>query len=89
MHSFISYLARAQVAGKWAVIGRGNIACSADVIVTVHCALQLQQAHHDKGEFHQVPQRETEGLSAQRGAVSTSATGPDQGSDWQIWTLHL
>lgn len=55
--------------------------CRIDVIVTSQCALQLQQTHHDKGEFHQVPQRETEGLSAQRGAVSTSASGPDQGSD--------
>lgn len=40
-------------------------------------SLQLQQAHYDEGEFHQVPQRETEGLSAQRGAVPPSATGPD------------
>lgn len=49
-----------------------------------HCALQLQQTHHDKGEFHQVPQREAEGLSAQRGAFPATAAGPDQGSDRQI-----
>lgn len=55
--------------------------CSAVVIVTPHCAPQLQQTHHDKGELHQVPQREAERLSAQRGAVPTSAAGPDQGSD--------
>lgn len=66
------------------MIGRSHITCSADVIVTFHCALQLQQTNHDKGQFHQVPQRETEGLSAQRGAISTSAAGPDQGSDRQI-----
>lgn len=52
-----------------------------NMTVLFHCAFQLQQTDHDKREFHQVPQRETEGLSAQRGAVSTSSAGPDQGSD--------
>lgn len=55
--------------------------CSTDVIVMPHRALQLQQTHHDKGQFHQVPQREAERLTAQRGTVSSPAAGPDQGSD--------
>lgn len=37
----------------------------ADVILLPHRALQLYQTHHDKGQLHQVPQREAEGLPTQ------------------------
>lgn len=80
----LAILARAQVAGSGAVTGMSSITRSADVIVTASLALQFHKTHHDQGEFHQVSQREAEGLSAQRGAFPTSAAGPDQGSDRQI-----
>lgn len=59
------YLGTGTTGSRWeAVIGRSHITHSADVMVAFHCSLQLQQTNHDQGQFHQVPQRETEGLSA-------------------------